>query len=463
MAEYTHTTRSDLRSQLAARLGDPSMVHWLPAELDLYIAETLRKWALLTGSYRESAKFTTTTSTALYAIDSISELASLIGHARTDRDEIRMMQYMLREPVDPIDGTGMSDQFSFAGLVAALQRARDRYLADSLSVLTLGSLPVEPGSQVSLPDTIIDIRRAVWRTIDGYYSNMHLSDESEILSYDALYPTSPGIPEMYSRIAGPQQTITLSPPAADKGSIEYVAVVSGAALDPAAPVVLGVPDDAAWIVRSLALADLLGRDGPAYDPARASLCMSEYLFGLSLIAVSPRILGATINGRQVLPSSVADIDYAYASPHWQNVAGTPTQLGTIGGDVIALYPVPDSSQHSIVLDLVRKAPQPVDDGSLIQVGREDLGAILDGAEALALFKNGGSSIDDASSLIRSMIAAAARYNARIATLGYGTAQVSYGRSEAGLRPDSGTGRGTGTIAATAGLAAANGNTTKERS
>src|SRR5688572_14578363 len=105
--EYTHTTLSTLRSQLAARLGDPGMVHWLSAELDLVIASTLTRWSLYTGFYRARGTFSTTAGVAIYDISAQSGLASYLAPARTDRDELSLMQYMLREPNDPIDGTGM--------------------------------------------------------------------------------------------------------------------------------------------------------------------------------------------------------------------------------------------------------------------------------------------------------------------------------------------------------------------
>lgn len=457
---YTHTTREELRDMLAARLDDTAHTQWLSDELDSYISSTLSRWATLTSFWRaRGGPITTTAGTAIYPIDSQASLAGLTDHTRTDRDELGLMQYMLREPYDPIDGTGMSTQFgatstlSFERLVGALQRARDQFLADTLGVLTLGSTIVSALTDPALPDTVLAIRRAVWLSSDNAYSNLHLTDESEALAYSlsrTTGPVDPGVPELYSPIASPPLTLKLYPPVLDSGTLHYLAALSGAALDPATEVVLGVPDDWCWIVRALALSDLLSSDGQAYDPSRAAFCRSEYELGVTLAVTQPFVLSAEINGIPVLPSSLFDLDMAYSSPHWQSLPGTPTDLG-IAGDHMALRPVPDSASHSVVLDLVRKAPQPAigaaGDTSQIEVGREDLGALLDGAQALALFKQGGVAIDDAARLMRSMTSAAVRYNSRLAALGYGSGEAVIGSGETSSRQPAGAGLGLGTISA----------------
>lgn len=423
------------------------MVHWLPAELTLNIQDTLSRWALYTGMYRVRGQFPTANNTAFYDLAAQSTLSDYLSRARTDRDELGLMQYQLREPYDPIDGTGMSDQFTFAQLVAALQRARDQLRADMLSPLSQLSIVVVPDTEPpALPDNVISIRRAVWLSIDGARSNVHLADEHEALAYNTTYSLDAGIPELYSLVGSPQLSIRLIPPPIDTGTLELVVATTGPQLDPSVPTSLDVPDDCAWIVRSLALSDLLARDGPAYDPTRAEYLRAEYQLGVSLATQSVVLLAAELDGTPVMPSSLADIDFAYSSPHWQSAAtGTPTDLGVIGDDLVALRPVPDSNSHSVVVDIVRKSPQPVLDGDFIQVPREDLGAILDGAESLCLFKLGGESVGDMRKLSESMFRAAMRYNSRLSADGYAHTMSRSARLESDVRPTTGTGSGVGTV------------------
>lgn len=446
MTNYTHTSLSQLRALLAARLGDTSMVQWLSAELDLYIGDTLGKWGLLTGYWRDRATFPTAASTAFYDLPAQATLATQLAYTRTDRAEIGIMQYMLREPYDPIDGTGMSDQFTFSAMVTALERARNTYLADTLSVLTESTIiAAADESQLALPDTLINLRRLVWLSQDGAYSNLHLSDETEAVSYNTLYASDLDTPSYYSRVASSPLDVRLIPRPIATGSVKLIAAHTGAALDPATPVVLGVPNDITWAIRSLALADLLGRDGPAYDPSRAAFCISEYQLGVQLAVSSSVLLAAEINGVATLPCGVAELDYGYAAPHWQSSTGAPTDLAVIG-DLVALRPVPDGV-YSITVDVIAKATRPSLDGEQIQVGREDLDAILDGCEALALFKLGGAATDDSTRLMRQMFTAAQRYNARLSALGYAASMSRIAELDSDSRSPAGQGRGVGSLPA----------------
>lgn len=457
MAEYTHTTLSELRAQLAGRLGDPSNIHWLSAELDLYISDTLSRWALYTGMYRVRGQFATTNNVAFYDLAAQSTLSDYLSRARTDRAEIGVMQYLLREPYDPVDGTGMSDQFTFAQLVAALQRARDQFRSDTLSPLSRISLVVVPDTELpAVPDDVISIRRAVWLSIDGARSNIHLASEHEALAYNITYSLDSGTPELYSLVGSPQLSVRLIPPPIDTGTLELVVATTGPALNPATPTALDIPDDCAWIVRALALSDLLARDGPAYDPSRAEYLRAEYQLGVQLATQAVVLLAAELDGAPVMPSALADVDFAYSSPHWQSAStGSPTDLGVVGDDLVALRPVPDSNSHSVMVDIVRKAPQPTADDSWIQVPREDLGAILDGAESLCLFKLGGESAGDMRKLSESMFRAAMRYNSRLSVDGYAHVMSRSARLESDVRPSSGTGSGVGTVPAGQSPAASN--------
>jgi hypothetical protein len=440
---YAHTTRGQLRAALTTRLGVPNDPQWTTAELDLYIADTLSKWGVMVGSHRDRGQFHTTPGVGLYDIYDLAELSSLIGFTRTDRYELGIMQYLLREPYEPVAGVGMSDQFAFGSLVSTLQRSRDRLNADaSMSLSQIAVTVIAGTSSVPLPDTAINVRRAVWLSSDGAWSNLHLSDEHEAYLYNALYTLDEGPPQLYSVTASPQLSLRLIPPPSDDGTLTLIVPAAGAALDPTAPTILGIPDDTTWIARALALSDLLARDGPAHNPSGADYWKAEYQLGLALVALQPQVLAAEINGVPIIPSSIADIDLGYSSPHWQNTTGSPTDLGVLD-NFIALRPVPDGS-YSVILGLVANADQPQSDSDYIQVGREDIDAILDGAQALAMFKTSGASYDS-KILAQQMLMAAVRYNSQLSTLGYSWEMARISTLDLDTRPESGSGRGTGTI------------------
>jgi hypothetical protein len=443
---YTHTTFAQFKSALSSRLeGTYGESHWIDDELSLYTIEALRTWGLLTGFWRERGLFDTSPGVALYDINTLSSLAPLTGYEVTDADTIAVMQYMLCEPRSAT-GAGMSTQYAFSDLVSALQRARNQLINDTIVTVQQRSIAVPAdAASVALPDTVISIRRTVWISADGVCSNVHWTDETEAASYNQLYPLSPATPEMYSILSAPPLTVHLIPPPVDSGTLSLITAETQSDLNPATPVLMNVPDDCVWVARELAMADVLGRDGPGHDPIRASYARKRYELGVSLVNQMAQIVFVEFEGLPVIPSGLAEIDYAYAVPHWQSAGtGTPTDIGTIAGNMIGLRRVPDRA-YSIALDVIRKAPIPVLAGDFVQIAREDLTALLDGSQSYALFKLGGSDLAESSRLFQSMLTAAARYNARLSTLGVGWGAQEQSRWNDQSFPETGSGMGVGAL------------------
>jgi hypothetical protein len=100
---------------------------------------------------------------------------------------------------------------------------------------------------------------------------------------------------------------------------------------------------------------------------------------------------------------------------WQNGTGTPSYLALAGWSMAALYPVPDAlASYSLTLDVVRKAPLPVNDAAYVQVGREQIDMILDYAEHLALFKVAGAEWQVTQRQADNFLLQALTYNQRLA-------------------------------------------------
>jgi len=238
-------------------------------------------------------------------------------------------------------------------------------------------------------DDIIDIRRMTYSTIDSTYSHMHRVDEHEATSYDQNWYWDHGTPEMYSIIATPPIVVQIIPPPLDVGIFHLINVKTGATLDVTSGVILGIPDDLCWAVKWGAMANLLGKDGPGRDPARAAFCESRYKLGVELAKATPVILHLLYQGQSLTVDSLQALDSYYAN--WQGGSSSyaaPNSVAVAGHNMIAVYPTPDGA-YSITCDLVKKFPVPANDGIQVQVGREQLDMILDYAEHLASFKMAG--------------------------------------------------------------------------
>jgi len=421
------------------------MVQWTQAELIAIITETLRMWGLATGFWRNTGTLTTTAGIALYDLNSLLQPAGILDYTVRDVDLLPLMCFQLCEPASTTTWNG-SSQFSLAELVAELQRARNEFLDSTMTTLSQQSYLAPPGTgQVDLGDTTTAIRRAMWRAQNGQYSNLHWSDQLSAASYNQLYPLQPGTPRTYSILSSPPLAMQLIPTNDDTGTVELLTVLTGTDLDPTAGIVLGVPDDTTWIVRSLAMALLLEKDGEAADPARAQVYRQRYQMGMALTNQMAQVLFIEAEGVPIIPSPLAGLDYLYAAPHWQSARrGAPKNAGLIGGNMVGIQPVPDRA-YQITFSVVAKAPIPPTLADPIQLGREDLAALLDGAESTAMLKLGAAMMDDAARLFQSFIAGCSRYNTKMSVWNKAEPSQQLSRQDENYRPERQPGRGVGTL------------------
>jgi hypothetical protein len=197
---------------------------------------------------------------------------------------------------------------------------------------------------------------------------------------------APGTPESFSRITTQPVTLELIPPPAGVGQIDLVTVKTGAALDTSTSVPLGIPDEFAWVVKWGALSDLLGSEGQGRDVERAAYCEIRWRQGVSLAREYPSILAGRIMDVPVQVSPLHAHDaYDY---NWENSAeAAPDTLYQLGRNLLVASPIPDGV-YGLALDVVRPAPIP-SGGQAVQVGQEVIDTLLDYAQHIAAFKQGG--------------------------------------------------------------------------
>lgn len=408
---YSHTLVSTLVDRLAQDLGDSGKTFWVQGELLSAVNEARRVWSALTAYDRETYELPTVAGTAWY---DLSSLFTGLAPSVTDRDLIGDMQYRLVEPYAPSTGTGMSEMMAFTELTRLLQARRDAFLAETGHTLTRRSAVLIPAGDgiYALPDTVIRVVRATWRTLNGRYYNLAVpSDEMMAASLLArnrsLY--SSGIPSTFTIAAVPNLTLQLIPPPAVDGELELVTVETGDALNPTAGsngTVLGIHDDVAWGIGWGALEDVLMKDGIGRDPARAQFAARMYATAREIEASLPTVLDVTIAGVPRPVSHVRSLDLMRSG--WEGRNRDRPITPAVMGDWLALDPVPDG-EYTILVNVVRRATLPAVT-AYVQLGREQLTALLAWAKQLCLFKCQGTQLEQGVGAAGLLIDAARTYN-----------------------------------------------------
>jgi hypothetical protein len=135
--------------------------------------------------------------------------------------------------------------------------------------------------------------------------------------------------------------------------------------------------------------------------------------------VSNWLVSGTINGVPADTVPLKEMDGFNAE--WQNVGTWPT-LVVAGMDFIAICPTP-ATVNGVTVTVVGNAPIPSLDTDFVQVSREVFDLILNYAQVLAAFKQGGEDFLSTKSLEDDFFRAAAQQNKRILRMGLVTDTV----------------------------------------
>lgn len=415
-SEYTWINYVQARAALAQRLSDTGNVFWTDAENGLYLQEALRTWGALTEIWNMDFSFTATPSMGTWI-----SLQGISGYPRvpilTDSNLYTMMQYhLLEQPTGGNTWTGTS-QFSLAALQAALQRRRDEVIQVSgCNLARLTQIPVTPNTwRVAIPDTVLEPRRMRFLSVAGDIITLTREDASAWDHFEPDHLQTPSLPASWGVDEGPPLVIDLDVPVSIPGNLDPIALVSGPTFAPPALTPLGVPDDWSWLVKWGALADLLSLESEATDLPRAKFCEQMYMNGLKIMKAANWLIMAEINGVPVDIPSMAEMDQF--DPEWEENE-VNSYVVTAGTDLIAPCPVLEVGETAgVTLTVVGNAPVPANDTDYVQIARDNFDAVLSYAQALAMFKQGGSEFLAAQPLIDTFFDSARRTNARLAKMG----------------------------------------------
>ena len=418
---YAYLTLGAARTQLAARLEDPTYVQWTAPELTGVIQLAIRTWQALTGAYKQRATFTIEPAGGVNgsAFYDLNEDVGVLRFAVTDEQVINWTLAQLLEPPLAAGWTG-TGQFQWSQIVSSLQNRINRWLTDTganvaRNIQNVGTGP--SASRLFLPEGVLDVRRAAWLNLAGRYSTLWRDDEFAMQAFKnsgALRPADP--PAVWGRFVVPPVGMEVYPPPLNPGQVETLVVASGPQIGTlpativASPTVLDIPEDFVWGMIFGALSDLLSADGPMRDPDRAAYAESRYQESAELYRMNPTLLQTQIDGVPIWSGSVFEMDSFLAS--WQASVGPPQFAGMCDRNLVAFGPTPDAV-YGVAMDVVSNIPIPVADSDFIQMDRGALNPLIDYAEHLAAFKMAGFEFKATEKCRKNFYLAAALENNRI--------------------------------------------------
>lgn len=416
MAGYSLTTFGSLVTELQTRLGTQSAGFWSQNEIEFYLKESLQVWQAFSQFYNTKAQFLTQARVLFYDLFSLlPELTPTV----TDQDLISQIEYHLQEPQSRIFWAG-SEQFTFEQVVAAVSNRRDRFKLETGLSQQISEIPGPTAGETSvdLDDTVIDVRRAMWKAPvflppfpdnRGYqYSLLWKADEFTLTGGNKDWYTQAGLPTDYSTVLNQPLGIEISPPPANAGWINLFTTNSGPVLDPEnGPTVLGIPDDFCWVVKFGALADLFSTPGPGQDQGRADYCESRWKDGIALARLTNFVKLGYHNGVPGFVDSMEELDTSH--PSWiGGTYGVPQAMG-VSANIVGTYPAPNGI-YSMGFDITPKMILPDSLNDFIQIGQEFVSVILDYAQHLAHLKEGSFELQATYRLYQNFAAVAAVEN-----------------------------------------------------
>lgn len=395
---YNYADLGEIKTKVSLRLSDASMVFWTSDELKILINATLREFNSIGRIFRDRGTFNTVASQHFYDLRTLllnGDGEAFLNPTVTDAELLTQAKLMLIEPE-----TGFTDGFSQADFDNAFEQARDDFLLQTgIYVSQPTSQVVSAGEgKVQFIDSIIDVRRATWTTIEGVVTQLLREDEFSSFAFSPQWVQDTGTPERYSIYPDPLLTIQLIPPPIDNGTLTIQSISSGS-----------VPDDFTPFILWGALANVLSAPGPGGDPLRATYCMQRFQEGIIVGQQYATLQQCYLNGVPATTESVYDLDTF--QPSWQ-VSGVPSSIAALGPNLIATAPVANGV-YGVVVDAVRNAPQLANDTDAFPLGREYLDIFLDYVCHLAAFKQGGQEFQATLPQYDAFVKAAIAYNNRM--------------------------------------------------
>jgi hypothetical protein len=391
---YQHLTWGALKTLAHKRVG--AAAFFTEAEMELYLAEALKVWNLLTGHFRGTSNVATTASTIFYD-------SALHAQTTTDQNVLNEIQYHTLETPD--DGASLdSDMWTIGEWVDYLNARAAHFTAETKLILTRDSslASVIDQSQYDLGsgvDTdLLEVHRVAWLDASG---TSHGLLQDSTLTYDRLLPTWPKAaasqePEVWVRQGRAQLKIRILPAPSEAGTFDILYTKRPAQL-PQTPdgTTFDLPVDFVPYVKYGAMADIFSKEGQANDPVKAAYCEQRYKEG---ILIARFVLAQQTSRRIEFNANPLDFETLESldlgADGWQadTFNSIPVDWFPVGLTQFGVHP-PHGGGGTLNVDGLKDAVIPSADGQFPDIPHSDVERILDYAHHLAAFKMGGAEFE----------------------------------------------------------------------
>lgn len=438
---YSQITLSALIAQISTLLDDQTQAYWVPAEIQYAVYEALRVFGSLTSYWRQRGTFNINPTDKSPFYDLSALLPKLRSRATTVGQLCTEIQYHLLEQPSGVSGTGASGQVPIATILAAIQRARNRFVIDVHFPNTVhpNFEPVSPpNGLVFFDQSSVFVHRVSWQDSGGAWSNLWRDDTWSFDHSSQDWQVDPGAPNSYSEAELAPLILQMYPPPINAGTLEAVTVDSLLVDTTDGNSLMGVPDEWVYCIKYAALEEILTGGNQITDPMRAQYAAERYKQGVTFARDARSIIRLTCNGNPLLIDSLANIDAG--CPYWRNQTGAPQMAGVLY-DFAVINPGIADQTYGIGADVVTPAPLPTLT-QYLQIGEENLQDIIDYSVNYLMLKCGGAELKNTMSLYDNfMRAVSTRKGVNAAKIRYMEPLFGQWQREEGMRPDAKDGGG----------------------
>lgn len=433
---YNQYTLTSLTTEISNLLDDASQRYWTATEIQYAIQEGMYVWGALTSYWRTSGTFNTSVNQAYY--DLSVQMPTLRTRTWTLGQMVQDIQFAILEAAtNSVAGTGMSGQTTITAILNAVNRARNRFVLDSVlpfSVATTNVNPVPATGVVQFTNTVGYLHRAAWQ--DGPSSAWYNLWRQDNYAADAglnQWQATTALPRVFSESNLTPLELQLIPIPANIGVLETISVSSLMLNLASAGTTFAIPDEWVHAIKWGALSELLSAESQINDTVRAKYANTRYRQSVDFAKNSKSIIRLMYGTQPLMIDTLNNIDAGL--PTWRNQQGPPRHAGILY-DLVAIAPGAPQKAYTLTADVVQSAPIPLVGADTIDLGPEDIGHLIDYVLHILSFKCGGRDLESSYARYNDfMDAAAFRGQINKAKIQYLKPSLEQPAREEGERPD----------------------------